>query len=301
MIQFQQILYFLKVAELQSINRASDELYISQPNLSYAIKKLEMEVGTELLTRSNKGVRLTERGKEFLKYARKIYEQMNLIEEMSDRNREDYLTVASYPMLITADLITEFYEKYGSDNMNIVIDEYRLEHVIELVDSSLAEIGIIQINTQQRGKVFKDLSRKHLEYHPLTEGIWYVIVSENHPLAECGEVSADDLMDYPLIRARDDFYSTISAHIQIGEQQWGDFPKVFYANDGHTRVDLIRKTDAFLTAPTWVVNAYDNEDLVCLSIKDNAMSTELGWIKRRKEDLTDSGKHFVEILEKNLK
>ena len=44
MIQFQQIIYFLKIAELRSINKAAAKLYVSQPSLSQSIKNLEDEL-----------------------------------------------------------------------------------------------------------------------------------------------------------------------------------------------------------------------------------------------------------------
>ena len=63
MIQFQQIIYFLKIAELRSINKAAAKLYVSQPSLSQSIKNLEDELNIRLFRRSNKGVVLTEDGK----------------------------------------------------------------------------------------------------------------------------------------------------------------------------------------------------------------------------------------------
>ena len=69
MIQFQQIIYFLKIAELRSINKAAAKLYVSQPSLSQSIKNLEDELNIRLFRRSNKGVVLTEDGKRFLQYA----------------------------------------------------------------------------------------------------------------------------------------------------------------------------------------------------------------------------------------
>ena len=83
MIQFQQIIYFLKIAELRSINKAAAKLYVSQPSLSQSIKNLEDELNIRLFRRSNKGVVLTEDGKRFLQYAERIADQMELIEGLA--------------------------------------------------------------------------------------------------------------------------------------------------------------------------------------------------------------------------
>ena len=87
MIQFQQIIYFLKIAELRSINKAAAKLYVSQPSLSQSIKNLEDELNIRLFRRSNKGVVLTEDGKRFLQYAERIADQMELIEGLAREKR----------------------------------------------------------------------------------------------------------------------------------------------------------------------------------------------------------------------
>ena len=54
--------YFLSVAELGNITHAAQQLYLSQPNLTVAMKRLEEELGVTLLERHNKSVTLTDDG-----------------------------------------------------------------------------------------------------------------------------------------------------------------------------------------------------------------------------------------------
>ena len=58
---------FIKVAQLGSINKAAQALFISQPHLGKIIHDLENEMGYLLLNRSNQGVTLTPEGEEFLR------------------------------------------------------------------------------------------------------------------------------------------------------------------------------------------------------------------------------------------
>jgi len=67
---------FYEVAEEKNITKAAEKLFISQPAVSQAIKKLESELGGTLFLRSNKGLTLTEEGKIFLTY---VSGAMNLI------------------------------------------------------------------------------------------------------------------------------------------------------------------------------------------------------------------------------
>ena len=64
--------YAVEVAETGSINKASEKLYVSQPNLSRAIKDLEASLGVTIFDRSAKGMVLTPDGEVFVRYARSI-------------------------------------------------------------------------------------------------------------------------------------------------------------------------------------------------------------------------------------
>ena len=60
MIDLHSLIYFKKVAELQHLTRAAEELRVAQPSLSRTIAGLEAELGVKLFDRVGKGiVRLT--------------------------------------------------------------------------------------------------------------------------------------------------------------------------------------------------------------------------------------------------
>ena len=71
-MELRSIEYFVEIADEGSITRTADKLGIAQPALTRHIKKLERELGTQLLLRLPRGVRLTPSGREFLDHARSI-------------------------------------------------------------------------------------------------------------------------------------------------------------------------------------------------------------------------------------
>ncbi len=71
-MELRHLRYFVTAAELGSITRAAEKLFIAQPPLSAQLKQLEEEVGVPLLVRLPRGVRLTEAGESFLEDARAI-------------------------------------------------------------------------------------------------------------------------------------------------------------------------------------------------------------------------------------
>jgi LysR family nitrogen assimilation transcriptional regulator len=80
-MELRSIQYFVQVADEGSITRAADKIGIAQPALSRHIQHLEEELGTQLLTRLPRGIRLTTSGRAFLDHARAIVLDVNRASE----------------------------------------------------------------------------------------------------------------------------------------------------------------------------------------------------------------------------
>lgn len=68
-MNFQHLEYFNELAETQYMAQAAKKLGISHPTLSYAVKKLEEELGVPLFEREGRNIRLTVYGKVFKEYS----------------------------------------------------------------------------------------------------------------------------------------------------------------------------------------------------------------------------------------
>jgi DNA-binding transcriptional LysR family regulator len=77
MAEIRQLRYFVAVAERGSVSQAALDLHLSQSALSETLRKLEVELGVELLTRSSRGVALTAAGDALLSGARDAIERFD--------------------------------------------------------------------------------------------------------------------------------------------------------------------------------------------------------------------------------
>ena len=75
-----QLKYVVAISTSASMREASSKLYVSQPALSATIRDLEEEVGVRIFERTNKGIHLTEKGNEFLGFAKQAVCQYELLE-----------------------------------------------------------------------------------------------------------------------------------------------------------------------------------------------------------------------------
>src|SRR5271169_6396806 len=71
-MELRSLHYFVRIAELGSITRASAHLHVAQPALTRHVQRLEDELDVTLFTRANRGVRLTEGGQKLLESAQRI-------------------------------------------------------------------------------------------------------------------------------------------------------------------------------------------------------------------------------------
>jgi LysR family transcriptional regulator, transcription activator of glutamate synthase operon len=78
-MELRQLRYFAAVARHSSFTRAADELHVAQPALSQQVKRLERELGAELLARTTRRVELTGAGQVALTRATRILSEVDAL------------------------------------------------------------------------------------------------------------------------------------------------------------------------------------------------------------------------------
>jgi LysR family nitrogen assimilation transcriptional regulator len=125
-MEIKQLRYFVKVAELSSVGKASDFLNIAQPTLSRQIRALEIELKTNLFSRDGRGVQLTPRGRRFLEHARGLLHAADTAMDAIDEGKSVYegkVIVGMTPSIghrIIPDYISRFTERFPRASLSIV-------------------------------------------------------------------------------------------------------------------------------------------------------------------------------------
>ena len=95
----QQLKYVVTIAEVGTISKAAEELFVSQPSLTKALKELEKEMQITIFDRTNKGIHVSREGEIFLGYARQVLEQAALIEEKYKHQMKETGILRIHPAL----------------------------------------------------------------------------------------------------------------------------------------------------------------------------------------------------------
>lgn len=164
-----QLRYVIEVANSSSMNEAARNLFISQPSLSSSVKDLEEEVGVELFRRTNRGISLTPEGEEFIRYARQVIEQYQLIEArfISKEQVRKKFSVSMQHYSFAVNAFVEMVKQFGMDEYEFAINETKTYEVIEDVRNFRSEIGILYINDFNRKVLMKLFHESGLEFHEI--------------------------------------------------------------------------------------------------------------------------------------
>ncbi len=191
-----QMKYFLAVAREESISKAADFLYITQPSLTRQIQKMEKEVGQPLFTRGKK-MRLTEAGQLLRRRAEEIlslYEktERELICPQASIGGDVYIGGGeTRAMKYLLDAAQKMREQFP--NIKLHIHSGDIADVCEHIDKGLLDFGLVIEPA--------DLSRYESLRLPYRE-VWGLLMEKTHPLAAKENISPQDLRGIPLIQSR---------------------------------------------------------------------------------------------------
>lgn len=99
-MELRQLEYFAEVCRVRNFTKASENLHVAQPAVTKSIQRLEEELGTQLIDRTVKPLRLTERGERFYRRVEDILRRLEdaAAEAAEQVNSHRLLSVCVSPM-----------------------------------------------------------------------------------------------------------------------------------------------------------------------------------------------------------
>ncbi|MBP3270751.1 MAG: LysR family transcriptional regulator [Ruminococcus sp.] len=234
--------YMIEVERYGSITKAAAALYMGQPNLSKAIKEMELEIGIPIFKRSAKGVVPTEKGQEFLQYAKAIIVQLDKMEELYKENSDNCLDFQL--MLPRASYITyaftEFMNKLpAAEQTNVKFKETNSLDAINSVIECECSLAIIRYELTMEEFFTALLREKNLKSKEIWTYDYVVLMNEKCPLAAKRSISEDDLRDYTEILHGDIDVPSISNAFQKKGSRIHPHKKHIYVYERGSQFDIL--------------------------------------------------------------
>ncbi len=291
-----QLKYVLEVAASTSMREASTRLYVTQPALSASIRELEDELGVLIFERTNKGISLTEAGREFISYAKKAVGQYEILEDRylsKDSDRERF-SVSTQHYNFAMKAFTDVIKKMEPDKYVFSIHETKTKEVLDDVRNLRSEVGIISFSGSNEAVIKKLFRDYQLEFTPLMRRDTYVYVWKNHKLAGIKEISIEDMQEYPCVS----FDQTSDSNFYLTEEAMADyaFDKMIKSDDRATSMEIIAELGGY-SIGSGMLSEEDAilQGLVAIKLKEEDPLT-IGYITRKGSSHSIYGEAYIEEL-----
>ena len=268
---------------------------MTQPNLSSSIKDLEHELGVQLFLRSNMGVRLTEDGYDFLKYARRIIGELDLLEQRYHSTFKKSFTVASHHYDFLSVPLATISEQFQEEYQEFQLLETTTKRIMEYVATFEADLGIIYLNEENKHILERTIEHQELEFTSLGEFPTRIFLRRGHPLASKKEIAESELEGYNQVRFRQE-KSGLNFDEDTLEVQHNQ--GILYSNDRGTVMNLLCATDAYASG-LGIVDGFIKEQIVLIPLKDSPPHT-LGYVTSKQKKISDISRAFIQEITKRL-
>jgi DNA-binding transcriptional LysR family regulator len=281
---------FYHVAKIGSITKAAEELFITQPTVSYFIKQLEEKLGITLFIRKSKGVSLTEEGKVLYKY---IEESLNLI-RIGEKKIEQLRNLHSG--LINIGISETLCKYYLLPKLEYFHQQYP-DIRIRLSHGKSAEIisNLIQGNIDF-GIVPSPITEKNIAFTEVFTLQDTFITGEKFKSLRDSSVSLEQLSHYPMI--------TLSENSNIR-----NFLTAIFKNNGFSvvpeielgSIDLLKEFTRIgfgisLVPKIFIMEELNKKVLYEINVHEDISPRKIGIIHLKDTPLSIASKEFIKEL-----
>lgn len=192
-MNLRQIELLRAVVRCETTVRAAQELGLSQPAVSNAIKHLESQVGFPLFERVNNRLFPTAEARALYEDSEPIFALHAALEaRVQDikENRAGHIRIIATPPLgygVLPAALRNFLVK--RPKVRVSFDVRRFEHVLESVENGTAELGFVMGLDDDRG----------LDAETFFTGNMFCVMRPDHPLAAKPAITPEDLREVPYI------------------------------------------------------------------------------------------------------
>jgi DNA-binding transcriptional LysR family regulator len=192
-MELRHLRYFVVVAEELSFTRAARRLHIAIPPLSIQIRNLEKEIGTGLVVRDGRGLRLTSAGRVLLDQARKTLAEANQCAPLARQAANGEIGQLSIGYNAPAEfrvfprIVPAFRKKWPA--VHLVFHRLETAQIVERLRRHEIDLGFVCL----------PIPTDELEVQELAEDPLVALIPKGHRLATAASIAVKDLSGEPLV------------------------------------------------------------------------------------------------------
>lgn len=177
-MNLQDLRYLVAVADHRHFGRAAEASFVSQPTLSTQIKKLERELGVELIERNPRQILLTDAGEQVVERARAVLSEVDDIHGIAQRAQDPEsgsLRLGLFPTLapyLLPHVVPALHERFPK--LELLLVEEKTEVVLDQLRGGRLDVGVLALPVELDG----------LQQEYLFAEDFVLAVPRDHPLAD---------------------------------------------------------------------------------------------------------------------
>lgn len=301
-MEFRQLECFVTTAELGSMHRAAEALFTSQSSVSKHVSMLEEELGKQLFLRTNRGVRLTDVGREIYHHACGILQNIRTIKEMDSTAPRRRISIACYPSTMISHLFCFLYNAVNAAEYHMAFREGTVREIINYVDDDTADMGIVYFSKEQRRNFEHVLGHKELEYVEISQHEPCIYVGPHSSLYEREAIAFSELEHIRFIQPLHDFFS-IEHHLDtlsVGLARTSRFKSFFSTNSDNQIIEMLLHTDICSFGIRLMNDDFRKYAIRDIPMKDCGKCLSFGYIKRKRHKLPAEYALFIDMVRERL-
>lgn len=290
-ISFRQLQAFVLIAEHRSFSRAAEQVHLSQPALSYSLRKLEDALGLSLLARNTRSVELTAAGLRFLEQARRLLRDMdNAVHDAHEQLHLESgsLRVAVLPSVAIEPLprvLQEYRRRYPG--IDISLHDGRAGEIRQWVSAAEVDFAITS--------AVDDLGA--LDFQPLYDDSLVLLVRGHERLRGKALLAALREQDY-IATTRDTSLRGMADEtlLRMGllrEPAW----EVAYMSSAAA---LARAGLGFALLPASVADTFNSDGSLAVHVLSQAPARSIGLLQRKPCYLSPPAQIFIALLRQQV-
>ena len=286
-MRLEQFIQVLEIAKVGSINKAAQNLFLSQPSLSQSLKSFEKEVGIQIFTRENKGMVLTEDGRQLISIMEPLYNQLIMVPQLFRQSKPvEYKTfsVSNAYLKYVFNVYQEMVDAFEKDGLRSYYREVSGGEVLEDVVSQRSSVGVLFITSSLKNFMLKLFDYKEVDYHKLSDGGYWLILGPKNPLyhQNKGYVTPEEIREFPLV-----IYESMYKPLPYGNEYFLESfsnKSVLHVNSRASMIELVSNTNAVNLGagskiPYTQTPFYPG--LKTVELRMESYQQEVGWICRK--------------------
>jgi len=296
MLDLHKLHAFVVVVEERNITHAANRLFIQQPPLTRLLKKLEQELGTQLLIRQPRGIEPTEAGLALFKEAQLLLEHarhipklvQNVSQGKTGQLNIGFTSSAGLHPLISL-LLRSYREMYPA--VQTKLEEAGSQKQLDWLLSDKLDVAFL------RAPVSRDIGLSNI--HILDEPM-IVALPLGHPLAQKDKVNFHDLSEENFVLYRRSSGQGLYDNILYSCYQAGFSPHIIQEAPRPTAtLNLVAAGIGISIVPASMHNFWNNE-IVYREFDDTMKPNAPIYLITRENENSAKVSNFIELLQKLL-